>query len=150
MKLASTLLLALVLGLPSGLPAAEAADGLPGTWIALTAQRDTIAAEIEREELGAVHDQVDQLVDLAWDLVADSRSFQSKRRRRVRGAVKQFERAAETLRDAADSGDLRETRKDLEQLDSFIKLLEAQFPAGTLHPPEDASGTADAPGYAGS
>ena len=148
MKLARTLLLALALGLPSGLPAAEAVDGLPGTWIALNAQRDTIAAVIESEELGGV--QVDPLVDLAWELVDDSKSFDSKRRRRVRGAVKQFERAAETLQGAADSGDLRETRKDLEQLDSFIKLLEAQFPAGTLHPPEDASGTADAPGDDGS
>ena len=148
MKLARTLLLALALGLPSGLPAAEAVDGLPGTWIALNAQRDTIAAVIESEELGGV--QVDPLVDLAWELVDDSKSFDSKRRRRVRGAVKQFERAAETLQGAADSGDLRETRKDLEQLDSFIKLLEAQFPAGTLHSPEDASGTADAPGDGGS
>ena len=150
MKLAHTLLLALALGLPSGLPAAEAADGLPGTWIALNEKRDTIAAVIESEELGGVHDPVDQMVDLAWELVDDSRSFDSKRRRRVRGAVKQFERAAETLQGAADSGDLRETRKDLEQLDSFIKLLEAQFPAGTLHSPEDASGTADAPGDGGS
>ncbi len=148
MKLARTLLLALALGLPSGLPAAEAVDGLPGTWIALNAQRDTIAAVIESEELGGV--KVDPLVDLAWELIDDSKSFDSKRRRRVRGAVKQFERAAETLQGAADSGDLRETRKDLEQLDSFIKLLEAQFPAGTLHPPEDASGTADAPGDGGS
>ncbi len=150
MKLAYTLLLALALGLPSGLPAAEAAEGLPGTWIALNAKRDTIAAEIEREALGEVPDQVDQLVGLAWDLVGDSTSFNSQTRRRIRGAVKQFERAAEALQSAPDSGDLRETRKDLEQIDSFIKLLEAQFPGDVLRPAEDAAGTADAPGDAGS
>jgi hypothetical protein len=150
MKLVHTLLLAVALGLPSGLLAADAADELPGTWLALTAKHEAITAEIETEELGAVHDQVDQLVDLAWDLVGGSKSFDSKRRRRVRGAVKQFERAAEAVQDAADSGDLRETRKELEKLDSFLKLLEAQFPGDALQPAKDASGTEDAPGDAGS
>ena len=149
MKLVHTLLLAVALGLPSGVLAVDASE-LPGTWLALTAKHEAITAEIETEELGAVHDQVDQLVDLAWDLVGGSKSFDSQRRRRVRGAVKQFERAAEAVQDAADSGDLRETRKELEKLDSFLKLLEAQFPGDSLQPVKDASGTEDAPGDAGS
>jgi hypothetical protein len=112
--------------------AAPHADSLAGVWKGLTAARDAIASDIENGTLDGIHEKSEPLPALIAALIEQSGELDAGKRSRVEGAAKQITRIAGALHEAADGGDLAKTRKELSRLDSLLKLIRAQYPAGAL------------------
>ena len=111
-------------------------------WAELTAARDAIASDVERGELGDIHEKSEPLPELAAELLEQSGDLDESKRARVKGATKQIGRIADALHTAADGEDVDRTRKELSRLDGLLKLIQAQYPSGMLD-----GGTHEMPGH---
>ncbi len=114
-------------------------DGGPGgdlacVWSSLKHTRDGIAADIEAGTLEAIHDKIEALKAHVQSLLQHSTSLDPTKRERIESLVGQITKVAGTLHVAADAGDEDQTRREFKRLDGLLKLLQAQYPAGSLEP----------------
>ena len=124
-------------GYSGGDPHGEAKSGgspasLASAWDALSAARDAIAADLEKGELGEIHEKAEPLPALAAELLERSGDLDAGKRARIAGAVKQISRVADALHEAADGGDLARTRREAKKLAGLLALIRAQVPADAL------------------
>lgn len=116
---------------------------LTGTWNALLAERQAIEEAVAKGALGDVHPRAERMGKLALNLEPQSGSLPADKRTRVAGAAKQLVKLADSLHDAADGGDAPAVKRDLGRLASLLKLIESQYPPGTL-PASGIEPTSDA------
>ncbi len=107
---------------------------LAGVWSSLKHTRDGIAADIEAGSLKAIHEKTEALEMQVQSLLEHSTSLDPKKRERVESLVGQITKLSGTLHVAADAGDEDRTRREFKRLDGLLKLLQAQYPAGSLEP----------------
>ena len=111
----------------------HAAD-LAQVWTSLKHTRDGIAADIEAGTLKEIHEKTEVLETQAKSLLQHSTSLEPKKRERVESLVGQITKLGGTLHAAADAGDEARTQREFKRLDGLLKLLQAQYPAGSLEP----------------
>ena len=109
-------------------------EDLAGVWSALKHTWDGIAADIEVGTLNAIHEKTEALETHAQSLPQHSTSLDPKKRDRVESLAGQITKLAGTVHVAADAGDEARTRREFKRLDGLLKLLQAQYPAGSLEP----------------
>ncbi len=109
-------------------------EDLAGVWSALKHTWDGIAADIEVGTLNAIHEKTEALEMQVQSLLEHSTSLDPKKRERVESLVGQITKLAGTLHAAADAGNEDRTRREFKRLDGLLKLLQAQYPAGSLEP----------------
>ncbi len=107
---------------------------LSGVWSSLKHTRDGIAADIEAGSLKAIHEKTEALETHVQSLLQQSTSLDPKKRERVESLVGQITKLGGTLHVAADAGDEDRSRREFKRLDGLLKLLQAQYPAGSLEP----------------
>ncbi len=109
-------------------------EDLAGVWSALKHTWDGIAADIEVGTLNAIHEKTEALETHAQSLPQHSTSLDPKKRERVESLVGQITKLAGTLHAAADAGNQDRAQREFKRLDGLLKLLQAQYPAGSLEP----------------
>jgi hypothetical protein len=115
-------------------PTKEAAAPSPisGIWAQISARKNAIASLLESNQLKGVHDEAEALETLGDKLAESSTMLDEAKLARVRGAANQMRHVAGSLHDAADKGDTTRARTEFQKLEGLLKLIEAQYPAGTL------------------
>ena len=101
-------------------------------WAQMTAKRDAIARLLRSKQLKGIHDEAKGLETFGAELVKKSAMLDEDKLARVRGAVNQMARVADSLHDAADKGDGAGAAAEFEKLEGLLKVIEAQYPAGAL------------------
>ncbi len=127
---------------PEAIPAPSAPSAI---WTAIVSKRDAIDALIKNNQLKGIHAETEALGSLGDQLLNSSTMLDEDKLARVRGAVNQLGQVAESLHDAADKGDAAGAAAEFEKLEGLLKLIEAQYPVGSLSSKveeEDASASA--------
>ena len=90
-----------------------------------------IAALVKAKNLKPVHESAEQMTETLNMLPGLSKDLPADKLKRVEGAVKNLAKALDALHDAADEGNQAGTEKQLSAVDSLLKVVTAQYPAGT-------------------
>ncbi len=126
----------LVRGADKGHEHKESSGAMPATSAAaLDKARDLhmeIAAQVKAKNLKAVHDSAEKMTETLNMLPGLSKGLPADKLKRVEGTVKNLAKALDAVHDAADEGNQAGTEKQLTAVDSLMKVLAAQFPAGSM------------------
>lgn len=114
----------------------ESSSAMPTTSAAaLDKARDlhmAIAAQVKAKNLKPVHDGAEKMTETLNMLPGLSKDLPADKLKRVEGTVKNLAKALDALHDAADEGNQAGTEKQLTAVDSLMKVLAAQYPAGSM------------------
>ena len=90
-----------------------------------------VAALVKAKNLKPVHESAEKMTETLNMLPSLSKDLPADKLKRVEGAVKNLAKALDALHDAADEGNQAGTEKQLSAVDSLLKVVTAQYPAGT-------------------
>ncbi len=90
-----------------------------------------IAALVKAKNLKPVHESAEKMTETLNMLPGLSKDLPADKLKRVEGAVKNLAKALDALHDAADEGNQAGTEKQLSAVDSLLKVVTAQYPAGS-------------------
>lgn len=115
---------------------AESASAMPTTAAAaLDKAHDLhmeIAALVKAKNLKPVHESAEKMTETLNMLPGLSKDLPADKLKRVEGAVKNLAKALDAMHDAADEGNQAGTEKQLGVVDSLMKVVSAQYPAGSM------------------
>jgi hypothetical protein len=101
---------------------ARAGEGMSALYVHL----QEIDAQLTAGDLGGMHEHAEAIEAATKDLDKDT-TLDATRKKRVEGYVKNVNKLADKLHDAADEKKLDETKKAFGQLKAQVDLLDKQF-----------------------
>lgn len=107
-------------------------DTLTGVWQEILEHKLALDSTIKASKLADVHKVAFAIRDLVKALPDKSKDLPADKLQRVQSGVKQVEKLASELDKTGDAGDQAATEANAKKLDGVLKLIEAQYPAGTV------------------